>query len=95
MQIPCKMYAFLFLAFTDLLVGSIAMPLTTEKLHLNDINLFSSNNGTSTYSLAWHHNEKVCIIWLLADMVACTASIWNLAAIALDRLTVSKDCRFQ
>ena len=67
-----------FAAFTDLLIGTIVMPLTIEKMHVN---------GWDEHG-KWLHGKEVCNLWTLADIVACTASIWNLAAIALDRLLV-------
>ena len=49
-----------------------------------------TDTNTNTYPAytRWPHGDGVCMLWLFADMVACTASIWNLAAIALDRLLV-------
>jgi hypothetical protein len=40
--------------------------------------------------LFWERGDTACAIWVITDTVVCTASIWHLAAIALDRLTVRK-----
>ena len=47
-----------------------------------------TNSVASPVYVKWPHSNGACMLWLFADMVACTASIWNLAAIALDRLLV-------
>ena len=100
----------IFSAVTDILVGAIAMPFTIEKLHLSNMLSLSNTNGVSNCTTncsssnatqssksqtpGWQHNDGVCIIWIFADVVACTASIWNLAIIAFDRLLVNDDLLF-
>ena len=68
-------------AFTDLLVGVICMPFIVSKLANRDEGEWSN--------LKWPHNQGSCIVWLFSDLVACTASIWNLVIIAFDRFLVS------
>jgi len=65
----------LSLAFTDLMVGAVAMPLSVDAFLRKD-----DNGG------GFPHGKEVCLFWLLADTAACTASVWNLVAIAADRL---------
>ena len=67
-------------AFTDLLVGVICMPFIVSKLANRDEGEWSN--------LKWPHNQGSCIVWLFSDLVACTASIWNLVIIAFDRFLV-------
>jgi 5-hydroxytryptamine receptor 5 len=70
-----KVYSFVYIlsAVTDLLVGLIVAPLNTEFKYLN---------------YEWIHETYVCFLWVFSDTVACTASIWTLAAIAADRMMV-------
>ena len=70
-----------FSAFTDLLVGVICMPFIVSKL--------ANREDGEWANLKWPHNEGSCMIWLFSDLVACTASIWNLVIIAFDRFLVS------
>ncbi len=37
----------------------------------------------------WVFGEILCYFWLMADVLYCTSSIWNLAIIALDRFTAT------
>ena len=74
---------------TDLLVGAIAMPLMISKL--SNAHEIEVSNKTITQEwpyIDWPHRDGVCILWLFFDMVACTASIWNLVIIAFDRFLV-------
>ena len=74
---------------TDLLVGAIAMPLMISKL--SNAHEIEVSNKTMTQEwpyIDWPHRDGVCILWLFFDMVACTASIWNLVIIAFDRFLV-------
>ena len=65
------------LAVADLLVGSVAM--TFMMLY------------TVTFNGRWIFGHVICDIWQFVDYVACTASLTNVCAIALDRyLTVSR-----
>ncbi len=66
-------YVLLLLALTDLLVGLVAMPLNVD-YHMS--------------GSLWTHHDHVCVFWLLTDTVICTASIWTMVAIAVDRLMV-------
>ena len=85
-----------FSAVTDILVGAIGMPFMISKLsnaHTIEETM-DNNNSTTSHSqkwpfIDWPHNNGTCIIWLFSDMVACTASIWNLVIIAFDRFLVS------
>ena len=58
---------------TDLLVGGIVLPLNIDYLF---------------HHQQWHRGEILCGVWLVTDTVVCTASIWNLVAIAVDRMLV-------
>lgn len=58
-------------AVTDLMVGVIVMPLNID-YHEED--------------QKWTHDNWVCSLWLVSDTLACTASIWTLVIIAIDRL---------
>ncbi|KAM8976324.1 5-hydroxytryptamine receptor 1D [Pelodytes ibericus] len=57
------------LAFTDLLVSILVMPISIAY--------------TVTHS--WTFGQIICDIWLLSDITCCTASILHLCVIALDR----------
>ena len=57
------------LAFSDLLLGVTVLP-------------FSAT--FSTFKV-WPFGQLVCDIWLSIDVLCCTASIWGLLMIALDR----------
>lgn len=57
------------LAFSDLCLSLIVLPLS------------------SVYALAgeWIFPESLCVIFVSADILCCTASIWNLSIVGLDR----------
>ncbi|XP_053313147.1 5-hydroxytryptamine receptor 1D [Spea bombifrons] len=57
------------LAFTDLLVSILVMPISI----------------VYTVTHAWTFGQVICDIWLLSDITCCTASILHLCVIALDR----------
>lgn len=59
------------LALTDLILGLVGMPLNVD---------FLVNGGV------WRHGDGACAFWIFADIFVCTASVWNLVAIAADRL---------
>ena len=65
------------------------MPLMISKL--SNAHEIEVSNKTITQEwpyIDWPHRDGVCILWLFFDMVACTASIWNLVIIAFDRFLV-------
>ncbi|KAM4796731.1 5-hydroxytryptamine receptor 1D [Rhinophrynus dorsalis] len=57
------------LAFTDLLVSILVMPISIAY----------------TVTHTWTFGQIICDIWLLSDITCCTASILHLCVIALDR----------
>ncbi|KAG8451404.1 hypothetical protein GDO86_003569 [Hymenochirus boettgeri] len=57
------------LAFTDLLVSILVMPISIAY----------------TVTQTWAFGQIICDIWLLSDITCCTASILHLCVIALDR----------
>ncbi|XP_063300544.1 5-hydroxytryptamine receptor 1D [Pelobates fuscus] len=57
------------LAFTDLLVSILVMPISI----------------VYTVTHTWTFGQIICDIWLLSDITCCTASILHLCVIALDR----------
>ncbi|KAM5181863.1 5-hydroxytryptamine receptor 1D [Mantella aurantiaca] len=57
------------LAFTDLLVSILVMPVSI----------------VYTVNHSWSFGQIICDIWLLSDITCCTASILHLCVIALDR----------
>ncbi|XP_053561343.1 5-hydroxytryptamine receptor 1D [Bombina bombina] len=57
------------LAFTDLLVSILVMPISIAY----------------TVIQAWTFGQIMCDVWLLSDITCCTASILHLCVIALDR----------
>ncbi len=57
------------LAFSDLLLGLTVLP-------------FSATADTFK---KWFFGEIICEIWLSLDVLCCTASIWGLLMIAIDR----------
>ena len=61
---------------TDLLVGAVAFPLSADHAY-----------GGGVW---WRRGDFLCAVWVATDTVVCTASIWHLAAISLDRLAVSR-----
>lgn len=62
-------YLIASLAFTDLLVSILVMPISTMY----------------TVTGKWTLGQVVCDIWLSSDITCCTASILHLCVIALDR----------
>ncbi len=63
----------LSLAATDLAVGAAVMPLNVDYHHHSP-------------SVGWRHHDAACVFWLFTDTVVCTASVWTMVAIAVDRL---------
>ena len=63
-------------AVTDLLVGAVAFPLSADRWY-------------SGMGAEWRRGDVLCAVWIATDTVVCTASVWHLAAISLDRLAVS------
>ncbi|KAM5303198.1 5-hydroxytryptamine receptor 5A [Glossophaga mutica] len=58
------------LAVSDVLVAALVMPLSLA------------------HELAgrhWHLGQRLCQLWVVCDVLCCTASIWNVTAIAVDR----------
>ncbi|KAJ1150959.1 hypothetical protein NDU88_003746 [Pleurodeles waltl] len=62
-------YLIASLAFTDMLVAILVMPISTMY----------------TVTGTWTLGQVVCDIWLSSDITCCTASILHLCVIALDR----------
>ncbi|XP_069462388.1 5-hydroxytryptamine receptor 1B [Ambystoma mexicanum] len=62
-------YLIASLAFTDMLVSILVMPISTMY----------------TVTGSWTLGQVVCDIWLSSDITCCTASILHLCVIALDR----------
>nr|5V54_A Chain A, 5-hydroxytryptamine receptor 1B,OB-1 fused 5-HT1b receptor,5-hydroxytryptamine receptor 1B [Homo sapiens]5V54_B Chain B, 5-hydroxytryptamine receptor 1B,OB-1 fused 5-HT1b receptor,5-hydroxytryptamine receptor 1B [Homo sapiens] len=62
-------YLIASLAVTDLLVSILVMPISTMY----------------TVTGRWTLGQVVCDFWLSSDITCCTASIWHLCVIALDR----------
>ncbi|CAJ0594628.1 unnamed protein product, partial [Cylicocyclus nassatus] len=60
----------LSLAVADLLVGTVILPFSIANEVLNGY---------------WIFGETWCTIWLTTDIWMCTASIYNLVAISIDR----------
>lgn len=61
------------LALSDLLLGLTIIPLSALKEALGH----------------WVFGEYICYAWLCTDVLYCTASIWNLCIIGLDRYTAT------
>ena len=57
------------LAFSDLCLGTIVLPLSIVHAITGE----------------WLFGQFTCNTWLCADILCCTASIWNLSMIGLDR----------
>lgn len=57
------------LAFADMAVATIVMP-----FHI-----------TNTIAGTWSYGSAFCDLWLTSDILLCTASIFNICGIALDR----------
>ena len=64
----------LFPAMTDLLIGVLVMPFSIQY---------------HNYNSHWVASTTTCYLWTFVDMISCTASIWCLVAIAIDRWMVS------
>ncbi|XP_077994339.1 D(2) dopamine receptor A-like [Glandiceps talaboti] len=64
-------YFIVSLAVADLLVGLLVMPGAVYV----EVNLG-----------AWYLSKELCDVWVTFDVMLCTASIFNLCAISLDRL---------
>ncbi|XP_010953882.1 5-hydroxytryptamine receptor 5A [Camelus bactrianus] len=58
------------MAISDMLVAALVMPLS----------LVHELSGRR-----WHLGQRLCQLWITCDVLCCTASIWNVTAIALDR----------
>ncbi|XP_037372230.1 5-hydroxytryptamine receptor 5A [Talpa occidentalis] len=58
------------MAVADVLVAALVMPLS----------LVHELSGRR-----WHLGRRLCQLWIACDVLCCTASIWNVMAIALDR----------
>ncbi|KAM4859083.1 5-hydroxytryptamine receptor 5B-like [Thomomys bottae] len=58
-------------AISDVLVAAVVMPLSL-------VSELSAGRR-------WHLGRSLCHVWISLDVLCCTASIWNVAAIALDR----------
>ncbi|KAK2163400.1 hypothetical protein LSH36_80g06004 [Paralvinella palmiformis] len=61
------------LALSDFLLATTILPLSTVNECLGH----------------WVFGQAMCNFWLLADVLYCTASIWNLCIIAFDRFTAT------
>jgi len=57
------------LAFSDLCLGCIVLPLS----------------AVYALKLHWPFGKFLCELWISIDVLSCTASIWNLSMIGLDR----------
>uniref|UniRef100_A0A8C4WWH5 5-hydroxytryptamine (serotonin) receptor 5A, genome duplicate b n=2 Tax=Eptatretus burgeri TaxID=7764 RepID=A0A8C4WWH5_EPTBU len=64
------------MAFSDSLVAAVAMPLAL----VNEIHRYR-----------WLLGRLLCQLWISCDVLGCTASIWSVTAIALDRYWSIKD----
>ncbi|XP_007954509.1 5-hydroxytryptamine receptor 5A [Orycteropus afer afer] len=58
------------MAISDVLVAALVMPLS----------LVHELSGRR-----WQLGRRLCQLWITCDVLCCTASIWNVTAIALDR----------
>ncbi|XP_064573720.1 5-hydroxytryptamine receptor 5B-like isoform X2 [Zonotrichia leucophrys gambelii] len=58
-------------AVSDVLVAALVMPLSLVK--------------ELSAGRRWRLGRELCLVWVCFDMLCCTASIWNVTAIALDR----------
>lgn len=61
------------LALSDFLLAVVVLPLSTVNECLGH----------------WVFGRAACNLWLVIDVLCCTASIWNLCMIALDRFTAT------
>ena len=69
----------LIAALTDLVVGALIMPFNIEYHYYGD---------------HWMASALMCRIWNFGDVTVSSASIWTLAAIAMDRWMVHTHCVF-
>ncbi|XP_001927463.1 5-hydroxytryptamine receptor 5B [Sus scrofa] len=68
-------------AVSDVLVAALVMPLSL-------VNELSAGRR-------WRLGRNLCQVWISFDVLCCTASIWNVAAIALDRyLTIKRHLQY-
>ena len=67
----------LIAALTDLVVGALIMPFNIEYHYYGD---------------HWMASALMCRIWNFGDVTVSSASIWTLAAIAMDRWMVHIHC---
>ncbi|XP_021092385.1 5-hydroxytryptamine receptor 5B isoform X2 [Heterocephalus glaber] len=58
-------------AVSDVLVAALVMPLSLMR--------------ELSAGRRWQLGRSLCHVWICFDVLCCTASIWNVAAIALDR----------
>ncbi|XP_035411867.1 5-hydroxytryptamine receptor 5B-like isoform X2 [Cygnus atratus] len=58
-------------AVSDVLVAALVMPLSLVK--------------ELSAGRRWWLGRELCLVWVCFDVLCCTASIWNVTAIALDR----------
>jgi hypothetical protein len=61
------------LALSDLMLATTVLPLSTVNECLGH----------------WVFGRLACNVWLCTDVLCCTASIWNLCVIAVDRYTAT------
>lgn len=61
------------LALSDFLLATAVLPLSTANECLGH----------------WVFGRIACNVWLLVDVLCCTASLWNICIIALDRFTAT------
>ncbi|KAK2516377.1 5-hydroxytryptamine receptor 5A [Columba livia] len=59
------------MAVSDVLVAALVMPLSLVK--------------ELSAGRRWRLGRELCLVWVCFDVLCCTASIWNVTAIALDR----------
>lgn len=72
-------YFVVSLAISDITVAAVVMPFA---IYLE-------------YKHAWKLSERLCDFWVASDCMACTASILNLVAIAVDRyIAVTKPLKY-
>jgi len=61
------------LALSDFLLATAVLPLSTANECLGH----------------WVFGRVACNVWLIVDVLCCTASLWNICIIALDRFTAT------
>ncbi|TRZ05144.1 hypothetical protein HGM15179_021963 [Zosterops borbonicus] len=68
-------------AVSDVLVAALVMPLGLVK--------------ELSAGRRWRLGRELCLLWVCLDVLCCTASIWNVTAIALDRYwSVTRQLRY-